>query len=169
MSKKTWIVATAFSLPWAILMIIYDSIVKGGLTISSLVWTLIGGLIAGILFALTMQYVAGRLYKKNTVELADDERVMKEGPANHFKRKEGVGGKLVLTNRRLIFKSHKINIQVHQHHFDLGQIERVKTTRTLRFLENGLTVELTNNESHKFIVDAPNDWADVIIKSKESV
>jgi hypothetical protein len=105
--------------------------------------------------------------KKIIVETADNESIIKEGGANHFKGKEGVGGKLVLTDRRLIFKSHKFNIQNHQDNFDLRQVEKLQATKTLKFLENGLTLELMNNDRHKFIVDEPTDWIEKIMKQKE--
>lgn len=127
---------------------------------------MIGGLVAGLLFAWAMQYAAKRLCKKVTVKTADNENVIKEGGANHFKGKEAVGGKLVLTGKRLIFKSHKFNIQNHQDNFDLRQVEKLKATKTFKFLENGLTVELTNNDRHKFIVDEPADWIEKILNQK---
>jgi hypothetical protein len=37
------------------------------------------------------------------VELTEDERLLLESPATHIKRLEGVGGKLFLTDRRLVF------------------------------------------------------------------
>lgn len=166
MTKKTWIIALTFGLPWTVLMIIYYSIIKGGLTLNILVSNLIGGLVAGLLVAWTMQYASKRLFKKITIETADNENIIKEGGANHFKGKEGVGGKLVLTDKRLIFKSHKFNIQNHQDNFDLEQIEKLQATKTLKFLENGLTLELANNDRHKFIVDEPTDWIEKIVNQK---
>src|SRR5687768_17451596 len=143
-------------------MIVYNSIIKGGPTLSIIVSTLIGGLVAGLLFAWIMQYTAKILFKKIIIETADNENIIKAGGANHFKGKEGVGGKLVLTDKRLIFKSHKFNIQNHQDNFDLGQVAKLQTTKTFKFLENGLTLELTNNDRHKFIVDEPTDWIEKI-------
>jgi hypothetical protein len=168
MTRKFWISAVAFGLPWAIFMIIYYSIINAGLTLSTIVSTLIGGLVAGLLFAWIMQYAAKRLLKKIVIETASDENIIKEGGANHFKGKEGVGGKLVLTNKRLIFKSHKFNIQNHQDNFELTQVEKLQATKTLGFLENGLMLELTNNEQHKFIVDMPTDWIDKILSQKKA-
>lgn len=166
MTKKTWLVAFIFGLPWAILMIIYFSIIKGGVTPEIIISTLIGGVVVGLLFAWVMQYTAKRLFKKVTIETGDNETIIKEGGANHFKGKEGFGGKLVLTDKRLIFKSHRFNIQNHQDDFELGHIERLHINKKFNFLENGLTLELTNNESHKFIVDEPKEWVEVIMNQQ---
>lgn len=139
---------------------------KGGATIGLVVSTVIGGLFAGSVFAVAMQYSAKRLLKSIRIETTDNETILKEGGANHFKGKEGVGGKLVLTDRRLIFKSHKFNIQNHQESFDLAQVQKIQVTKTFGILENGLALELVNKETHKFIVDDPADWMEKISKKR---
>jgi hypothetical protein len=169
MTKKFWITALTFGLSWTIFMIVFKLLIKDGPILAIIVSTLIGGIVAGLLFAWIMQYTAKRLFKKIIVETADNENIIKEGGANHFKGKEGVGGKLVLTDKRLIFKSHKFNIQNHQDNFDLGQVEKLQATKTLKFLENGLALELTNNERHKFIVDEPTDWIEKIMNQKRLI
>lgn len=167
MTKKFWATALTFGLPWTIFMIIFNLIIKDGPMHITIISILIGGLIAGLLFATIMQYTAKKIFKKVIIETADSENIIKEGGANHFKGKEGVGGKLVLTDKRLIFKSHKFNIQNHQDNFDLRQVEKLQATKTLKFLENGLTLELVNNDRHKFIVDDPTDWIEQIMKQKQ--
>ena len=162
MAKKFWITALAFGLPWTTGMIIYNSIVEGGVTWGTIVSTLVGGLVAGFLFAWIMGYTGKKLIKTIVIETLADETIIKEGGANHFKGKEGVGGKLVLTDKRLIFKSHKFNIQNHQENFDLGNVKTLWATRTLRIFENGLTVQLTTDCRHKFVVDEPADWVEEI-------
>ena len=168
MKKKFWIAALTFGLPWAILMIIFNSIASGAFTITTIVSTLFGGLVAGFLFASVLAYTAKKLFRRIIVETAENEIIIKEGAANHFKGKEGVGGKLVLTDKRLIFKSHKFNIQNHQENFDLGNVQTLRATRTLGILEKGLTLELTTNDKHKFIVDEPADWVEKIMNQKSN-
>lgn len=167
MTKKTWITALTFGVPWIILMIVFNSIIKGGFTLNIFVSTIIGGLVAGLLFALTMQYAAKRLVKNIVVEITEDEQILKEGSANHLKGKEGVGGKLVLTNKRLIFKSHQLNIQNHRQTIDLEQIAGVQATKSLKILENGLLLDLASNVRHKFIVDEPKDWVAAISNQRK--
>jgi hypothetical protein len=111
--------------------------------------------------------MAERLFQKIIVETAANEIIIKEGGANHFMGKEAVGGKLVLTDKRLIFKSHKFNIQNHQENFELEQIEKVGATSTFKLLKNGITLELMNNVKHKFIVDEPTDWIEKIENQKQ--
>ena len=166
MNKKIWKVALAFALPWTVVMTIIKSITNGGFTIELFLWTAMGGLIAGFIFSFIMDYSATQLYKKNIVNLDEDERIIKEGGANYFKGKAGVGGKLVLTEKRLIFNAHKSNVQNPQDSIDLIQISSAKATKTLNLFANGLTIEFVNNEKHKFVVDEPNEWVSALEKQK---
>ncbi|HYF66800.1 MAG TPA: GRAM domain-containing protein [Ohtaekwangia sp.] len=169
MTKKILITALAFGLAVTVFLIIYNSIINDGITIITVVSTIIGGLIGSLLFAWIMQYSAKKLFKKIVIETNANEHILKEGGANHFKGKEGVGGKLVLTNTRLIFKSHKLNIQIHEENFDLDRVNAIKTTKTFNFLHNGLTLELKDNNHHRFIVDDPTDWVGRILRQKQLI
>jgi GRAM domain len=166
MTKKTMAIALAFGLPWSMLMIIFYSIIDFGLTPELITSTLIGGLVSGLLFALMIQYFAKWSFKKIKVDIGEDEHVIKETGANHFKGREGVGGKLVLTNKQLIFKSHSFNIQNHQENFGLIKIKSVEATKTLGILKNRLTVQLITHETHKFIADNPGEWVEAITHQK---
>ena len=76
----------------------------------------LGGLGSGLLFSQSIgAFVARQRVKfSGQCPLSEGERVIKEGPVNHLRRAEGVGGWLYLTNERLYFRSHKVNIQVHE-------------------------------------------------------
>lgn len=167
MSKNAWTAALLFAVPWTFFMLIFNSIIRGGISVDIVLSTLFGGLVAGLLFGVLMQYSAKKLYTKINIDIPDYECVIKEGGANHFKGKEGVGGKLVLTDKRLIFKSHKFNIQNHQEDFELNQITDLHTFKSLKFFEKGLLIDLAGGVSHKFIVDEPNDWINVIALQKQ--
>lgn len=168
MTKKTLRTALVFGLPWAVILIVYFFITKGFLPELAIL-ILVLGLLIGFIFAWALQFMTKGLLKKITVKISDNERIIREGGANHFKGMEGVGGKLVLTNKRLIFKSHKLNVQNHQDNFELEKIERLRTNKTLGFIANGLIVELANQERHRFVVDAPQDWIEIILKQKQDL
>jgi membrane associated rhomboid family serine protease len=84
MKKKFWITALTFGLPWAIIMVVINLKIKDGPKLGIIVSTLIGGIVAGLLFAWILQYT-DRLFKKKS---ADNEKIIKEGRANHFKGKK---------------------------------------------------------------------------------
>jgi hypothetical protein len=166
MTRKRWITAAAFGLPFSLIMIVYNSFRYQELSIILTLLTLILGLILGLVFTWSMEYMAKRFLKRVEVQIGQDEIVVREAGANYFRGVEGVGGKLVLTNRRLIFKSHKSNIQNHQWDFDLSQIEKIDAARTWNLFKNGLMVLLAGNETHKFVVAEPDEWANVITRQK---
>ena len=66
------------------------------------------------MFRYFARYFATRQLKKVAIELDTDEKEIKVAGANHVVGMEAVGGKLLLTNKRLVFKSHFLNIQTHQ-------------------------------------------------------
>lgn len=160
--------ALYFGLPWIFIMLIFSSITNEVFTYRVVLKTVVAGIFFGVSFALIMEYLANRLYKKTVIKINDDERLIKEGGANHFKGKDGVGGKLALTDKRLIFKSHNSNVQNREQTIDFARIKTFRETKTLNFFKNGLTIELINHDIHKFIVDDPGDWVKEIEKQKRS-
>jgi hypothetical protein len=49
---------------------------------------------------------------KPTFSLEPGEAIVQEAPANHMLRHEGRGGRLVITNRRIVFLPHRFNVQL---------------------------------------------------------
>ena len=164
MNKKFWTTALAFGIPWTIFMIIFTALMEGNLNLNTILSSIVAGIIASVFFAWVMQYTAGRLLEKINIEISPNEVIIKEGGANHFKGLESVGGKLVLTDKRLLFKSHRYNVQNHQESFDLEEIENVERTKSLLFWKNGLQVKMADNSVEKFIVEEPGKWRDEIME-----
>ena len=158
MSKKTWIIALMLGLSWAVLTVVQDAIMGEGITIRTILTAVVSGLLFGLLFSGLMRYWSKRMLKKVVVLIDEDEQVIKEAGANHFKGVEGVGGKLVLTNRRLIFKSHKYNVQNHQEDFSLERMLNLRTQKLLTVYENVIVLQVDDASTHKFVVDEPEDW-----------
>jgi hypothetical protein len=162
MNTKTVKTALVAGIPWTIFMLIFYSFGEDGLTSSRIISTVIGGIFFGLLLALSLQYFAKKMFDKIVIETDPSEITVKVTGANHFKGTEGVGGKLLLTDRRLIFKSHKLNIQNHQESFYLHQIKTVSKYKILSFINTGLMIQLTTDEVHKFVVDHPEEWVSLI-------
>jgi len=71
---------------------------------------------AGIFTAFFFGYVMGKLAIKHTksikdLELYESEKMLFSSLANYYKGIVSVGGKLFLTSKRLVFKSHKYNFE----------------------------------------------------------
>lgn len=77
-----------------------------------------------------------------------------------------VGGKLALTSKRLIFKSHNLNIQNHSEAIFINDIVEVKASKVKSDDENFLTLQLSNNEIERFVVYHPSQWVQNIVQQK---
>ncbi|HVY48570.1 MAG TPA: hypothetical protein VHB21_21925 [Minicystis sp.] len=118
------------------------------------------GVLGGSLFGVVTALIARAKSRELAAPAVDDqgEAVLFQGPANHFKGMEGVGGRLYLTRERLRFKSHRLNVQVHEASYPLDAILSVEPTRTLGLIPNGLAVELTDGRRERFVVNGRGEW-----------
>jgi hypothetical protein len=124
--------------------------------VSSLVGGALGGLLFGWLLGL---FINSNFLKKGTSIVTDkNETIVFETGANHFKGVEGVGGKLYLTNKRLVFKSHNFNIQKHELSISLSDVDQVARYSTFGIVNNGLSVTTSDNVIEKFAVQQPEEW-----------
>jgi len=136
----------------------------------SVVSGIIAGLISGFLFGWVMGLFSKSKFVKETtkVDTDPDENIVFQTPANHFKGVEGVGGKLYLTNKRLIFKSHKLNIQNHQLLISLEDINNADRYKTLG-VNNGLSIITKQNMTEKFVVEQVDKWIEKLTDSKNGL
>lgn len=121
---------------------------------------LVSGAVAGLLFGWLMGLFAKSKFvtQSTRIETEPGETILFESPANHFKGIEGVGGKLYLTNRRLVFKSHKLNIQAHELAINLADIRDAKRHKSLGIVNNGLSILTSTNVTEKFVVEQAGEW-----------
>lgn len=102
--------------------------------------------------------------------LASNERVVKEGPANLQRGPETVGGHLYLTNLRLVFEPHAMNVQKDLEVIDLSAVVRTYPCWT-KFLgvfplaNNSLAVVTRGGQEHRFVCFNRKAWADSIATS----
>lgn len=147
----------------SIYFIAYDLLTNDHLTSKSILISIFSGLVGGALAGLLFGWIMGKLTKSkfiNAVKIVieKDETILFETAANHFKGIEAVGGKLFLTNKRLVFKSHNINFQNHELSVPLSDIELVGRYKTLGLVNNGLSVTTSDNNVEKFVVEQIESW-----------
>ncbi len=125
----------------------------------SILASIIGGTVAGLVFALILRAFSKFKMAKNITitDLQPQETILFNTNANHFKGFEGVGGKLFLTNKRLVFKSHKFNIQNHDLSININVIKIVERYKTANIINNGLKIE-TATTAEKFVVEEAEEW-----------
>jgi hypothetical protein len=128
--------------------------------IKSIASGLVAGAISGVLFGWLMGLFAKSKFARQAtkIETDPDEHILFETPANHFKGIEGVGGKLYLTNKRLIFRSHKLNVQNHQLSIQLTDVKNVDRYKTLGLVNNGLSITIIDDKTEKFVVEQVENW-----------
>jgi|GEM_PF-510847 len=123
---------------------------------------LVGGVIAGGLFGVGITLFAE--YQRRRMEcrggVFEGEAIVFQGPANHFRNREGRGGWLVLTKRRLAFRSHGSNFQNEPVDLAIEDVSGVSPERTLGLVPNGLRVDLHDGKREKFVVTDRRRWID---------
>jgi len=100
-------------------------------------------------------------------ETRQGEQIIKEGAANLQKGIETVGGKLSLTNQRLVFEAHKLNVQGGVTEVELSDIQSSQT-RWTKFLgiiplfANSLAVYTKGGKEYRFVLFGRSAWASAI-------
>jgi len=155
-----------FGIAMTIFFILQNLLIHDNLTtkhiIAIIISALIGGALGGLLFGWLIGLFANSKYvtQATKIDTESDENILFTTGANHFKGVESVGGKLYLTSKRLVFKSHKINIQNHELSISLSQIKKVARHKTIGLVNNGLRVTTTDNKIEKFVVHQIDEWID---------
>lgn len=104
--------------------------------------------------------------------LRNGERIIKEGAANLQKNIETVGGKLYLTNHRIVFEAHTFNVQDGAIEVDIPNIHSAEPswTKFLGFLPifpNSLSVYTKQGKEYRFVLFGRGAWAAAIIATAQ--
>jgi hypothetical protein len=99
--------------------------------------------------------------------LQPGEAVVREGRANLQRGAEAVGGHVYLTDRRLIFESHRFNVQRGPAEIPLTDITGVEKTWT-KFLgaipiaPNSIVIRTGSGDEYRVVVNGRNQWIEAI-------
>ena len=117
------------------------------------------GIFMGLGFPYFLKIFGTKFLGKNIKPLLlSDELVEIEGPANLFRGMEAVGGKLFLTNKKIIFKSHNINIQNGQTDIGYSDISGIIKRKTTKLINNGMKIKTTDGQEFDFVVNEREKW-----------
>jgi len=125
---------------------------------------LIMGPISGLIFGLFMGLIlyffskSKKVNDQTKLEGVDESEIIYAGAANHFIKREAVGGKLYLLNESLIFKSHNLNIQNHTLPIEINNIDELTFFNPLGMVKNGLKITLKDGSTEKFVVNNRDIW-----------
>ena len=97
------------------------------------------------------------------MELLNNETIIKEGSANFEKSKlNKVGGKLYLTNKRIIFEAHRLNFGGKTKiDLDLNQLVRCQSGG-INLISGNIEIFDRYHNKYTFIVYGRKSWADAI-------
>jgi hypothetical protein len=120
---------------------------------------------SGVLFSISAYLFSNNKIIDEQTKLVDVDQseIILSGLANHFINGEAAGGKLYLTKEKLIFKSHRLNLQNHELTIELKSVKKVERCRTLGLVPNGLKI-FTEDETERFVVGLKADWKSKIEK-----
>ncbi|HEX7918752.1 MAG TPA: hypothetical protein VF454_05070 [Gemmatimonadales bacterium] len=109
------------------------------------------------------------LWRLVEIPLEAAESIQFVGPANHIKGLEGVGGKLAVTDRHLIFRSHWVNVQRHTLKLPLALVSAIEPVRMLGIADTGLRVHLADGQQELFVVADRPRWIELLSKHGRGV
>ncbi|GAA0437754.1 hypothetical protein GCM10008983_13360 [Lentibacillus halophilus] len=96
------------------------------------------------------------------MELKSNEHIQYNIGANLKRGIESVGGKLKVTNDRLYFKPHAINIQKKELELSMGSILEVRKAKSLGLISNALIIAADNGNEYKFVLGKRDEIMDYI-------
>ncbi len=104
-------------------------------------------------------------------EMLLNEEILKEGAANLQRGAETVGGRLFLTNQRLIFESHSFNVQTGATIVSLENVSQTllcwtKFLNLIPLTPNSLEVSTLQGEQHRFVLYGRKTWKVAIDEHK---
>lgn len=118
------------------------------------------GVLFGLGFPFLMELLAPMLLAGiKTPELIEGESIIFEEGANLFRsRLNAVGGKLTLTDKRLLFSPHRYNFQRGRESIDLKDIKEILPRKTAKIADNGFRVITRDNAEYDFTVNNREEW-----------
>lgn len=126
-----------------------------------------GGLAGGTLLSILLMSYSRRsktiIDKEVKIKLHEDESLLRWDVANFIRENKSCNGKLVLTPKRIIFKSIEMKEDDKQLEVYIKDITKVEVTKSLGILLNLLEVEATT-EAKQFMIDNPKAWKNDMLK-----
>ena len=100
-------------------------------------------------------------------KLNENESIIKDGAANLQRGLETVGGKLYITDKRLIFEPHAINVQskiLEINIIDIKSTEKswTKFLNIIPIFPNSLLVHIKDDSSYNFVLFGRESWKNKI-------
>jgi len=89
-------------------------------------------------------------------------------PANLFRGPEGVGGHLTVTDTRVFFNPHSLNVQKDELNIGMDEIEYARERKTWKIIPNGMLLRLKSGQEYKFVLNNRKRIIEFINKKVQS-
>lgn len=101
--------------------------------------------------------------KQSALILPPDEKVILEKRANFkYKWYNYIGGKVILTNKALYFKSHKLNLKEDTTRIVLENIHVLRKGNSLKVIPNRMIVGDRDGNEYTFVVTNRNEFYNAV-------
>jgi len=130
----------------------------------------IAGPISGIMFGVAFYLICNaRICRQQAQEeIKEKGKSIHSGSVGHIQDNEVVSGKLYLLKSRLVFQTHRPNVQHHKVSIDIKQIKEVRFFNTHGEIPNGLGIYMTDEKTERFIVSERRIWKSEIERLLET-
>ncbi|PIE50610.1 MAG: hypothetical protein CSA38_02255 [Flavobacteriales bacterium] len=91
-------------------------------------------------------------------KLEENEQVKFKGKANFYGGLKSTAGALFLTDKKVIFRSHSLNIQKGQTNINYEDINGIIKRKTSYLIPNKIRVTIKNGQKFDFIVNNQKEW-----------
>lgn len=167
--KKAYFRKTMFfsSLSFIVIYFVLMGAVNG-YTWKNFLLAVVTGIVWGLLMYFIMPFTlkkAGKWLEKKVPDpvLDSDEQIEMSAPANYFRSKRlADGGKLFLTNKRLVFTAHKYNFKKSQVSINLEDILSAQGIKVSNAIDNGLRITQRDITVYDFVIDNADEWISVL-------
>jgi hypothetical protein len=159
MKKLNWrhtiLIALIGAIIYGLVIVLFD----GGLSDKNINKVIFGSLFMFIFYAIGFTFFIKKLAPKlaskvKRPELMENESIVWEEPANLFRNKYiAVGGKVFLTEERLIFNSHKYNFQNGETSISRVNVAELIERKTMGLVDNGLRLITKDNMEFDFVLN----------------
>ncbi len=135
--------------------------------LTEVIASLFGGLVGGFIYSLMYGTVLDKIIMKKLapLELGPDETMVFQTHACHSFEKKSVGGVLALTNKRLLFRSHRFSAIKEEINILPGNIREVRRFRPSMLVNNGISIICSVGEE-KFVVEKAGEWVTHLSRSQ---
>ncbi|MFI7222891.1 GRAM domain-containing protein [Nonomuraea angiospora] len=108
-----------------------------------------------------------KVFQGTDIIVTPGEVLLRKGGANLWRGREALGGRLWLTSKWLVFRSHSMNFQAGVWAWPLEEVLSTAPVNTLAIVPNGMEIVLRSDERIKFVVHRRREWMSAIAKAKD--